>query len=49
MPAVLGVGTYVIGLAAGWQHPEALGLAALAAGLLLMAASDLSIRHRRKL
>jgi len=49
MPAVLGVGAYVIGLAAGWQHPEAFGLAALAVGLLLMAASDLSTRHRRKL
>ena len=32
LPAVLGVGAYVIGRASGW-HPEALGLAAMAVGL----------------
>ena len=48
MPAVLGVGAYVIGLAVGW-YPEVLGLAAIVAGLLLMAVSDLSIRLRLKL
>src|SRR5215469_15404705 len=49
MPGVLGAVAYVTGLAAGWQNPEAFGLAAIAVGLLLMAAADLSTRHRRKL
>jgi hypothetical protein len=43
---VLGVGAYVIGHAARW-HPEALGLAAIVAGLLLRAMSDLSITGTR--
>jgi hypothetical protein len=33
MPAVLGVGAYFIGRAAGW-HPEALGLVVMVAGFL---------------
>ena len=33
IPAVLGVGAYVIGRVAGW-HPETLGLAAVGAGIL---------------
>jgi hypothetical protein len=48
MPAVLGGGAYVVGLAVGW-YPEALGLSALVAGLVLRVVSDRSIAYRRML
>jgi ribosomal protein L7/L12 len=51
MPAVLGMGAYVIGRAVGW-HPEVLGFTALAAGLLFVRGArsrDMSAARRAEL